>query len=376
MSITSDIIQARDLSARDRQAWLEIKRANAAYYSPYFHPDYARLVSVARGQGHVLRIMKNGQVHGFLAFDGKRCVRPAGAPMTDYHGIVAAPDIPFDVRSILKSAGISTFQYDGLIDPGNHFGADMNVESATVVDLKVGAESWRKARDSSYRRKQKSNRRRFRKAGEEVGEPRLETYASDAAVYTALMDWKHRQFHLTGKYDVLSVDWTQKLLAELWTQSRDGLHGALHALWFGDVLAAAEYGMVEDGVYHSWIVSYNPDMHPYAPGFLLLENLISDAESLGYHTLDLGAGQHEYKKYYDDKPVHVKQGFVAAAGAPAIARKAYNGLEKLTDRLPLGPLSSAPAKLRRRYAQIAACESAFGKRVSAMAAAFKPAPST
>jgi len=85
---------------------------------------------------------------------------------------------------------------------------------------------------------------------------------------------KRAQFKVTGKYDVLSAGWTQDLLERLWKSPENEVHCELHALYFGDVLAAIDFGLTDGHIYHSWIVAYDNAVAAYSPGIQLLEGLI------------------------------------------------------------------------------------------------------
>lgn len=144
--------------------------------------------------------------------------------MTDYQGFICASGTQIDALSAFKLAGFGAFHFgsmigqEGLLD--NY--AKSHVD-CTVANVSYGAEVWREARDSSYRRHLKSHRRRVRKA-EELGERRFEFRSKDQTVFNQLVKWKKQKFSETGKYDVLSADWTMSLVETLWTQTpKDGL---------------------------------------------------------------------------------------------------------------------------------------------------------
>jgi len=109
----------------------------------------------------------------------------------------------------------------------------------------------------------------------------------------------------------------------------------MHALYFGNRLAAIDLGLSDGDVFHSWMVAYDDELSEYAPGIQLLEGLIDATPDTGYKRIDMGEGLDGYK------------------------------------RRGVGRLKDAPGKLRRRYSQIAACEDNASDRVRHMIAAFK-----
>ena len=95
--------------------------------------------------------------------------RNIGAPMTDYQGIICAPetykDTQFDIVNCLSRAGISAFNFSAFVNIPSGVHARAAVK-CTVMDISDGAENWRQDQPSSYRRHLKSNRRRIRKSEE------------------------------------------------------------------------------------------------------------------------------------------------------------------------------------------------------------------
>lgn len=352
---------AHELSETDRTAWAALRASNVATYSPYFHLDYTLLLSDLRDDVFIACVYENDLPIAFLPYQGQRFARPVGAPMTDYHGFICKEGAELDTVEILKAAGIGAYHFSANINSqmSSHF---QNEDDGVVMDLSEGAQSWREARDGSYRRHLKSNRRRIRKAAEDIGEPRLVWQSKDQDIFDQLISWKKHKFAETKKYDVLSADWTLELLTRLWHRNNGGLKCDMQALYFGDRLAAVDLGLSDGKTFHSWIVAYDGDLHSYAPGIQLLEGLIDESQSLGYQRIDLGVGTDGYKRHYATEPVKAGTGFIAAQGSAAALSNLYGKAESFGHKA----LKDAPGKLRRRYTQIAACEDSVSGRAKAM----------
>ena len=237
------------------------------------------------------------------------------------------------------------------------------------------AEAWRGDRDSSYRRHLKSTRRRIRKSEEEVGPRHIVTQSRDIDAYKTLMGWKRDKFAETGKYDVLASPGNSGLLRALWERGpATALRADLHVLYFGDRMAAADLGLTDGHVFHSWIVGYDPDLLSYAPGIQLLECLIDAAPTLGYRTIDLGPGTDGYKRHYASHPRQIADGVIILPSAAGYLAAGYDKMEAALSQ----KTGDALGKLRRRYSQIAACEPHFGGRsramIQAIASSFSPSP--
>lgn len=370
MSSIDVIVKTPDaLTLPERRAWTQLRAANPALYSPYFHIGYTEALGRLRGDARVIVAYDLGKPVAFLPYQGgSGFIKPIGAPMTDYHGFIAAPDCPLDFEDILRRADIGAFHFSALVEPeASLSGHVQSREDAAMMDISMGADDWRAARDSSYRRSLKSLRRRIRKT-EEHGERRFVWQSPDKAVYDQLIGWKKTKFVETGKYDVLANDWTRELLSQLFDKSgtRD-LRCEMHALYFGDDLAAVDLGLTDGPTYHSWIVAYDARFAALSPGIQLLEGLIDQAGELGYGRIDLGAGTDGYKRYYATEPMQVGAGFIAVKGPAAALSKIYGSAERFGEKA----LGDIPGKMRRRYTQIAACEDTVSGRAKAMLQAVK-----
>ena len=381
MNFQTKIIRPSALSDAQMSAWARLRAANPALYSPYFHLGYTQLLGKLRGDVHVLCVTQSGKIAAFLPFQAKinasgkiGFARPIGAPMTDYHGFICAEGTKFDAAHILKQAGFGAFHFSALVDTGAMLAGFARSETpCTMMDMSGGAENWRAGRDGSYRRHLKSTRRRIRKS-EELGMRRFDLMSEDEAVFEALITWKREKFAETGKYDVLSAGWTLDMLRELWQRGpQAGLRADMHALYFGDELAAIDLGLSDGTTFHSWMVAYNNAFYQLAPGIQLLEALIDEAGALGYARIDLGEGLDGYKRQYATEDVQVLGGFIAANGPAAALSQIYGAAENFGEKR-LGGVGRIPGKARRRYAQIRACEDSFGGRAKAMLAAVKGAP--
>ncbi len=363
-----DVKTPAELTIGEYSAWTLFRVQNPALCSPYFHPDYTEIVAGLRSDVRIIIAYDGDAPAAFLPVQGKSFARPVGAPMTDYHGPVCAPDTPVDIAAMLTAAGIGAYHYDALSQTQGVIAPEPIACSA--IDLHAGGDTWREGQDGSYRRHLKSLRRRTRNAASEYGdiEVKLQTRASE--IYDQLIAWKRDQYARTGKYDVLSAGWTQGLLDALMARPDHDLRADMHALYFGDRLAAVDMGLTDGVTYHSWITAYDPELRNVSPGMQLLEHIISGAGDCGYSALDLGPGLDGYKRHYaDDAFPPVSAGFVAAGGPAAALSRLYGAAEAAAERAPIGGLSRLPGKLRRRYGMISACDPTFTGRAKAMVSA-------
>lgn len=359
--------RAAQVSESEWTAWAQLRANNSALRSPYFHPEYTQLLAELRPDVRVVcQYDSDGTPVAFLPVQGRRFTRPVGAPMSDYHAIITNnDDITYD--SLLGGTDIGAYHYSCAADPQRLRIPQILSESQTAaIDINTTAENWRAERDGSYRRHLKSNRRRTRKAEDAFGPKRIELFSRDIDVYGALLKWKREKFAQTGKYDVLSADWTQGLIRTLWERGQKAdLRCDMHALYFGERLAAIDLGLSDGDVFHSWMVAYDDELSEFGPGIQLLEALIDATPETGYKRIDMGEGLDGYKRHYASASTRVVSGLVPISGAAGRLSRIYAAAE----RWGVGPLKDAPGKLRRRYTQIAACEDGTAGRIKHMFAA-------
>lgn len=365
-------VKTEDLSPQDWAAWAEMRAANPALYSPYFHPAYSQMIGALHDDAYIAVITENDEITGFLPFQQRRprgTARPIGAPMTDYHGIISAEPLGLPAGDILRGAHIGAMHMPHLMNRPQD-AQDRTDTQCAVMSLSgfESADEWRAGRGSSYNRHMKSLRRRIKKTQSEKGERSFLWQSRDPAHFDLLMAWKIRKFTDTGKYNVLGVDWTQQLLRRLWETGPDApLRCDLHVMMVGGQPAAMDLGLTDGTTFHSWIVGYDNDLHHYSPGMQLLEALISEARPLGYENIDLGAGLDGYKKHYATWPHRAGAQLWFGSGISAQRAKLYAALEAKGQRA----LKDIPGKFRRRYSQIAACDPSLGGQARAMLQAIK-----
>lgn len=355
------------MTESDWAAWTRMRASNSDLKSPYFHPDYTRLLSELRPDVRIVcQYDPDGRPLAFLPIQGQRFARPVGAPMSDYHAIIT-DDANITYQSLLSNTDIGAYHFSCATDPQKlRMTQILSTSQTAAIDIETTAEDWRSARDGSYRRHLKSNRRRTRKAEDAYGPKQIKTFSRDIDVYTTLVKWKREKFSQTGKYDVLSADWTQGLIRRLWERGpTSDLRCDMHALYFGDRLAAIDLGLSDGDVFHSWMVAYDDALAEFGPGIQLLEGLIDASLETGYKRIDMGEGLDGYKRHYSSASTDVVSGLVAFSGAAGRLSRIYAA----TERWGVENLKDAPGKLRRRYSQIAACEDGKANRVKHMLAA-------
>lgn len=231
----------------------------------------------------------------FVLTDG--LVTIAGDPdVTDYHSPLGAglamlieelaatvpPGTQFDLDSLpgRASSGLN----DALLDNGfTPHGAVHEV--AAVLELPDTFDDYLAALSKKERHE---TRRKIRRFGEALGEPRVVRYkGADAVGRFAEM---HR--HSSGDK------------GEFMTTSMESFFLALHEradaiidvlVGDEDVPAAAAFGFEDDAAYYLYNSAYEPQYRDSSPGVVLLAKLIEQAIDSGRRTFDFLKGDEAYK---------------------------------------------------------------------------------
>ena len=121
-----------DLAAR----WRAIAASRPETSSPLLGPDFARAVGRVRPDAAVAVWRVQDEPVAFLPHLRRPggLARPMGAPLADYHGLIA--DRRVDVAEALRKADIGAYRFTGLIDPHGAFADQTHAkQQAFVIDI-------------------------------------------------------------------------------------------------------------------------------------------------------------------------------------------------------------------------------------------------
>lgn len=361
--LTAQTVRPQDLTARDRAAWMALRASAEVFQSPLLGPDFAAAVAAVRSDAAVAVIRKDGKAVGFLPHHRRPhgLARPIGAPFSDYHALVAEPDL--DGLQALKLAGLREYRFSALLDPHNAFGQEATAEGAYAIAIgpgeSAGADHLEALRAGSPKRF-KNVRRLDHKLQREVGPVALIAPDRDRAAFDAMLAWKRAQFHRTGMTDVFAPKWATGLMTRLFEQGEGRLKGLMITLQVAGKPAVMHFGIREDDRYHPWIASQDETLAAYSPGQVFLWRAIEAMPSLGLRWYDLAAGHDHYKTPYASRTVPIAEGQVRTA--PGLEAEAWRLAE-----VAIGV--GGAARVRRRLDQIASVELTLNGRLRGLAQA-------
>lgn len=294
MEITT--VRGSELTAEQRRLWERFAASDPALAgSPCVSSEFTAAVAAVREDVHVGLLREGGETVGFFPFqrDAMGDGAPAGHPLSDLHGVVAAPGASWTVEELLRGCGLRSWEFNHL-PVGQAAGQapfqpwHQAVFASPCMDLSGGYAAYAGARRAAGSRLIPDAARLRRRLERERGPVRCEVDATDPAVLERLMALKSAQYLRTGSYDRFAIPWIADLLRNLLRQRGEGLAGQLSALWVDGELAAAHMGIRSREVLHWWFPVYDRRFERYSPGILLLLAVAERAPDLGIRRIDLG----------------------------------------------------------------------------------------
>lgn len=362
----ASVVSIEDMSADQIVQWNDWASPGGTLVSPYFRFEFAETVSRARPDVRVAIFEDQGEIVGYFPHHTPRdgIARPVGAPMSDYQGVIAGDYSCLNINDIVRATGGSAIVFDNWHCPaGGHPPSRRGREGSVIADLSEGAGIYFDDRRTAFRDHFKKTARRARAAERDFGPVRVELGDAAGTSFAQLSTWKQKQYRETGKLNVFGIDWVQSVLTDLRRREGQEFSGLTASLWFGDRLAAVEFGLVGADIYHSWFPAYDPELSKYSPGLLLLHGLFEQAHTRGLQRIDLGRGGAHYKKYYASYEIPLDQGRMLVPGMAAMGIQGWELAESLASHLP-DKLANLPGRARRRWAQVSAFEASTVSRLS------------
>lgn len=361
-----EIVRTDALSPADVALWRAMLAGNDQLASPYFRPEFTQVAGRVSPEAAVAVFRRDGQIVGFFPHQKRGgTLQPLGAPMNDYHGVIAYPGQGpslEEVAHLLKAPRLRVGAWVGEAAGGE------DRETLMVAMPAEGYEAWYAERRKTWSKYFKDKERARRSLAAELGEVRVERNLRDPALLDHLIALKRDQYRRTGRHDIFDCGWTAELLhALLQTRGEDDFGASMAAMWAGGRLTALEYSLHAGGRYHFWFPVYEPSLSRCSPGILLSMDTMRLASEEGYRVFDFGFGGEGYKKYFCNQTQTVREAVVTRPGLATSVSNAAAGLLNTAGKARGDRLRTS---IRRRWAAIEACETTAVRRLrGAMGAA-------
>ena len=344
-----EIIRPDALSAEDRAVWEGLRAHQPGLDHPYLDPRYAVAAGGVPGAG-VAVFRRGGGAVGFFPFQRRGgLIQPLGAPLTDYHGVIAAAEEGLDPAAVARHLG-GALRAGGWASPAGAV-PGFTARTRLAADVTGGREALAARLEERSHRFFKNMRRLRRGFEREHGEPVFTWDERDPEVLDWIVAHKREQYRRSRRHDVFACGWTVDLLRTLFeTRTPDfGLRLASLRTACGE-LAAAEASLDDGRTLHLWFPTYDPAFARFGVGTLLTRLEMEQAAEAGYRRVDFGAGEEGYKTALAEPDGVVFEG-VAEGPRPDLTRLAG----RLMARGP-APLRRFQQSLGRRFDIINACE--------------------
>lgn len=296
-------------------AWAALRASNPALRSPYFAWEFVDTVASVQGRVEVALLTEAARPVGYFPFQrvSARRARPVGSPMNDYQGLIAGSGLVFDPLRLLQSCDLDRFEFDHLVVEQASWAPYHRARARSpYLDLESGFETWTQDRlRAGHSRFQRLKKLR-RALAQTQGPLRFELDVRDERVLDQLLALKSDQYCRTlgPERDLFANPSMAAIVREILRLRSPALCGVLSALWAGEGLAAAHFGMRSGPVLHWWFPAFAPALSKYSPGALLLLDVTEAAPGAGIALIDFGKGDEPYKLRFATGAFEVAEGWV------------------------------------------------------------------
>jgi len=340
-ALQARVIEAADLGVTERARWNALRAADPLLGGPYFDLRYIETAADCAPGARIAVLERGGRIVGFLPFQRRgSLLQPLGAPMSDFHGLIAEPDV--ELSTVLALLGAERMRVSGLVtrEPAG----ELSVRHAMAADLSGGFEAYQAGRSAAFL---KDKRRRARALERDHGETvfTFERPAPDLLAW--LVAQKREQIRRTHQHDIFACGWTQDLLLRLAEHDAPDFGLRLAVLRAGGTIVAAELGLTAGDRHHLWFPIYDPAFARYSPGALMTLETLRVAAERGVVRVDFGPSEEAYKEDFADPMETVLEGAIAVRPSLMTHLKGAPGVDRIDE---------VGKRLARRLDRIAACE--------------------
>jgi CelD/BcsL family acetyltransferase involved in cellulose biosynthesis len=352
MTTTYRAISANDMSDEQWRTWSDIQSSTPALDSPFFCPEFTRIVAAVRNDVEVALMEQDGRAVGFFPYQRQgRIVQTVVGRLSEFQGAIAPQNLAWSATELLRACDIGSWHFDHLADMQEEFGQHAwGQKPSPFIDLSSGFDTyrdWVKQSGSSLSQIE----RKARKLGREVGPLRFEWHDPAPEIMASLVDWKSAQHHRTQVLEIFRYSWVKNLLEELKSFATPAFEAPLAALYAGDKLVAVHLGIRSQNALHIWFPAYNVVYENYSPGLILLLKLAESAADRGTNRIDLGPGEERYKQNFKSGDLQVSEGMVSQSPLTSAARAMWYRTKQRIRRSRFRAPLEAPLVATRRLRQ-------------------------
>ena len=359
-----EVVKADQLTVADRVLWRAMVEANPDLASPYFRWEFTEIAARISPNAAVAILSKRGRTIGYFPHQRRgSAIQPLGAPMNDYHGVIAMPGEAPSLATVAALLNAPRLNVSAWVGPS---GAGEPRDTLMTVTPEEGFDVWYVERRQTWGKYFKDKERARRSLEAELGPIRVQRGLTDPALLDQLIGLKRDQYVRTGRHDIFACGWTRDLLNALMASKHEDFGASMAALWAGDRLTAIEYSLHAGDRYHFWFPAYEPALARCSPGILLTMDTMRLGCDAGFRVFDFGFGGEGYKKYFCNATQTVREAVILKPGVGSMLSDAAVGL---LNTAAGGKGERLRTSVRRRWAAIEACETTSANRLMGAVAA-------
>lgn len=316
------VCHPRELGATECAQWGELQAGTISLANPFASATFAKAVGEVDERARVGVISAGPSIVGFLPFRPGRLGsgRPLGAGVAGCHPLLHRAGADLSWPDVLAGCQLTMWNFDNLVAPGCPSPATTTIPSH-VIDLTGGYDHY--LSEAAVRSKRYFNwlRRKRQRIERELGEICFTSGVDDPAGMDALIRWKSDQYRRSGWRDPFARRWVLDLVRLLADSRSADCTGLLSVLRAGNHVLAVDFSLHSDSVYAGWFVSFNPEFAAYSPGAVRWLPVLEKAAALNLSTVDLGAGDQDYKRRMATGTSELFRGYLARPGPSAVAHR-------------------------------------------------------
>ncbi|HZZ30148.1 MAG TPA: GNAT family N-acetyltransferase [Pirellulales bacterium] len=348
MKITT--FPAAQLSQEHWTAWSEVQRSEKEFDSPYFRPEFTQAVAAVRNDVEVGVLEQAGEMVGFFPYQRARGIaRPVGGRLSDFQGVIVRRNVEWNLVELLKRCRLKAWHFDHAVSSQQKLHPyHRHVEDSPYADFSDGFTNYAAQHVQCGGDQFPNITEKARKLERRIGPLRFEAETNDTQVFDTLLRWKQQQYVRSGATNVFSFAWTRAVLERIFGCREEAFAGTLCALYAGEKLMAAHFGMRSYGVQHYWFPSYATEFAKFSPGMVRDLEFIKSLAAMGCRRLDFGKGMDQHKQYFMSGASQVAVGSVDLRPVRGIAQRQWHRAYAWARRSPLRKPARVPARVLYR----------------------------
>ncbi|MFE6097595.1 GNAT family N-acetyltransferase [Streptomyces massasporeus] len=318
------VLRPDELTTADISAWHAMQRGDMALANPFLSPEFTQAVGHQRTNARVARLTVSApegpRTVGFFPFERHALGsgKPIGSGFSDWQGLIHEPGLRWDPMELLRACDLAIWEYDHLAEgqtPFESAGTHRARAASPIIEVNGDLSGYLEHRRHAFL---KEVRQKERKLTRELGPVRLVFQSAEPRLLDTLIRWKSAQLRAKGiRRNLLSQEWFQAILRELFDQSSEFCSGALSVLYAGEEVVAMRYELRSPKVLAGWFPAYDTRFARCSPGIVMFLKVAEAAEDYGIARIDLGKGAEPYKHDLKTAELTVTEGYIARNTAKA-----------------------------------------------------------